>query len=814
MDVSRYDHLKGEYVDWHIKPDFVIVSLLVSLLGTWTTVELLHRRTAGRGWYNSVLLVGACITMGGIATWSMHFIGNRAIILNEGQKELEVEYNDKWTAASFALPISVTFLAFMVCGTNDNLTTTGLGARTFFGGAFAGIAICGMHYVGQMGITNYQWHVGTSYVAGSAIIAIVACIVALKVFFLLRANWTNSWWKRLTCALALALAVSGMHWVASLGTTYRFKHVVPYGAGRVSRDNTVYVVLAFCLLACIGLMGFAIKGHQDYQELKVRAQKVVLAAVTFDTEGRLLVTPEGTLPCQKITNSYIERSFDDVFSVAHPVFIWIYRTARNWPGIADLIPSMKIHLSATHFGRRPSKVRRTRFGDEVAAGEEDYSTIFRELFCVAAYELAGKLKERLENIGVLYEDIMMTGTTSYDERSRRLIHGSAESAIDIELGVARPEPIILGRGQLLFIVRRADPNQAARLKASGYRFATLDHVMDLLASSTQTSRKEIEPRIRNMLDYANNDPFLTPGVYLSCCAIRARPHGRWEILTRKNKPAQLPSIPLCSQWTRMHKSILSTMDGWTLNTCLRWLSLKKEFKSATEKDFVCKLYHAMEYLAATIAEPWINDAVLTASAIAAPCSSQDSFMANAIASPCGSPLPSALVIVFRKLVDCHSRASSSEMMFSPLNFFRAQQRTYSGCRDHAIFSRDNHVEFEHFLPRKSSLTSITPSLPSPVTISSSRTGSRPQVSRSWSWMSRERESRGMMADVAEEETPVKNVIVVRNDVSVDVSKIGKKGVLEDEMELEEVKLGDECGVMGEEEPTYVDELFKMLVEQR
>lgn len=34
---------------------------------------------------------------------------------------------------------------------------------------------------------------------------------------------------------------------------------------------------------------------------------MVLASATFDPEGRLMVTPEGFLPCRKITNSYIER---------------------------------------------------------------------------------------------------------------------------------------------------------------------------------------------------------------------------------------------------------------------------------------------------------------------------------------------------------------------------------------------------------------------------------------------------------------------------------------------------------------------------
>jgi hypothetical protein len=38
-----------------------------------------------------------------------------------------------------------------------------------------------------------------------------------------------------------------------------------------------------------------------------RAQQVVLAAAVFDDAGNLMVTPEGLLPSQKITNTYIER---------------------------------------------------------------------------------------------------------------------------------------------------------------------------------------------------------------------------------------------------------------------------------------------------------------------------------------------------------------------------------------------------------------------------------------------------------------------------------------------------------------------------
>ena len=38
-----------------------------------------------------------------------------------------------------------------------------------------------------------------------------------------------------------------------------------------------------------------------------KAQQVVLACATFDTNGNLMVTPEGSLPSRKITNTYVEQ---------------------------------------------------------------------------------------------------------------------------------------------------------------------------------------------------------------------------------------------------------------------------------------------------------------------------------------------------------------------------------------------------------------------------------------------------------------------------------------------------------------------------
>ena len=39
-------------------PGFVVLSYLVSLAGCWTSLELLHRRTGARGYYNWYASVG------------------------------------------------------------------------------------------------------------------------------------------------------------------------------------------------------------------------------------------------------------------------------------------------------------------------------------------------------------------------------------------------------------------------------------------------------------------------------------------------------------------------------------------------------------------------------------------------------------------------------------------------------------------------------------------------------------------------------------------------------------------------------------
>jgi NO-binding membrane sensor protein with MHYT domain len=81
--------------------------------------------------------------MGGVAIWSMHYIGNRAIILYNGEESLQLEYAAGYTVLSFFMPVGVLLSAYATIGAVE----TPQFWRLLVGGTFGGAAICGMHYL-------------------------------------------------------------------------------------------------------------------------------------------------------------------------------------------------------------------------------------------------------------------------------------------------------------------------------------------------------------------------------------------------------------------------------------------------------------------------------------------------------------------------------------------------------------------------------------------------------------------------------------------------------------------------------------------
>ncbi|RKK18699.1 hypothetical protein BFJ66_g16443 [Fusarium oxysporum f. sp. cepae] len=683
---------QGHIVPQSYNAGFVALSFVVSLVGAGSTLELINRRTGLRGLFNHLLLMSSAVTMGGVSIWCMHFIGNRAIDLADGVPDMQVAYSSGVTAVSFFVPILVLLAAFVAVGTNNSVSWW----RLITGGVLCGTAVCGMHYLGNASIDNYTCVYRPAYVVSSAIIAIVASNVALAMFFVFRAMWANSWWKRVISAVVLAGAVSGMHWCAAVGTRYRLVKIKPEG-NEPSRSATVVVVICLSLSACFIIAISAILRARNMRRSALRAQQITLGAAIFDKSGRILVDPDGFIPSTVVTDSFLEKNTKEGFSIGHPLFHWMFLASRNWGMISSLVGGMRQHVSQLPHSRTHKDGRR---GIQLVSdhGEmiESYDMIFRELFCLAAAALAGRLRKDLTSIGVLWDEILPTGANGrrpQDQQQKPGQGGSAPETIEIgdnkngSLDMAEKGINIrqqdYGRGSLMFLISRADSDRdAERFVSAGYRFAELHQVSEIIRSSMHIKSHEFEMKLRDMSTYTSEQNQLLPGVHLGFFAVRARVSSGFEVLTRKGARNLLPSMALP----------FKTLEDWQVHFLTQFTNMSvsrilQSFKdddasqrTTQEVEFAGQLSDTIKALREWTQEPLFEDAVLTSTTVRVPCRGDEG-------------RPEATMIAMRLVIPVHSVLSSPNCEFVPLSFFKMRQVLPQFNQD---FTQGVHLEFGHF----------------------------------------------------------------------------------------------------------------------
>lgn len=708
MSTSVLDQYLGRTVLISFDPGYVVLSYVVSLLGAGSTLELINRRTSLKGWYNHLLLVGAAISMGGIAIWSMHFIGNRAITLANGEPELQISYSIGVTVASFFVPIFVLLLAFVAVGTQDECQWWRVGSA----GSLSGGAICGMHYLGDRAISNYQCSYVIGNVVGAALIAVSASTVALSLFFIFKAAWTNSWRRRAGCTVVLAGAVSGMHWCASLGTRYTLIQIPTTGAADNSRNTTAIAVLCLSLAASFIMIATAVISARTMKGYAAKAQQIVLAVAIFDGHGRILVSPEGLLPSEKITESFPQRSHEDVFSAAHPLFHWMYRASRNWSGIAALLGWMNTHLDYASLDR-PGGRSGIKLVEDNGQLIENYDIVFRELFCVAAASLATRLTENILNMGVLWDEIFATGIETRPNTrlsgtldgmlGRRNNHGNdQDDLLEKGLGHRYAE---YGRGSLMFLVRRVESiPDIERLEAAGFRFARTNQVSDIIRSTMQIKTRRLEEKLRDMASHSERLQTPDPGVHVGLFAVRARmdKYG-FDVLVSKGNRGVLPSVRMpFYQLEGWQKKFLKDIDGLpipVLLTRLAFTGLTSEWNKQ-ELQFAEQLRHAISTLQKDLDDSVLDGATLSSKVLDMPCRPLDDSHSH-----------TCQLISLQIVLDINSTVRTRRCEFTPLQFFKIRQMSFENSPYHAAFARSLHREISAVLtslpplPSKSSLHS-------------------------------------------------------------------------------------------------------------
>lgn len=727
--------------------------------------------------------------MGGIGIWCMHFIGNRAIQL-EGDTMGQIVYSSGFTAASFFLPIIVLTAAFYVLGAVDKPSSVYIA----FSGALTGLAVCGMHYLGQQGIANYHCSYSIAYVAGACTIAIFASLVALTVFFRMRANWSNQWWKRAFCGCILACAVSGMHWVATVGTFYRPRADYSISPSQLSRTGTVIVCTVLGCAACVLLLTLAILTSRTSKLVNSRAQQLVLACAYFDENGRILVTTEGQLPTTKITDQYVERTFrDDEFSKSHPAFLWIFRATRNWATLRDFIPGMKDHLFLNSTTSRFQHSSQSGLSEDDDSSYQDFETLFKEMFCVSASDLATQIHQPLESMGVLYEEPLETGTLTRRARQnlgRRFSIATYKSkAADAEAG---DETHYFGQGHFLFVIRNVSKSEAEKFGAIGYRFAAISQIVDVQARSMQILPPDLSNRLISMRDYATSENLIDQGVHLVAFVMRPNVRKGFDVLVTKDKSNQLPlkTLPI-ENLNGWQLEYLSQLDGMSVSLALKFLMAKDDTIHQKEADFGRMLYRAMSDLVELVDEPTISQAKFSAKKILAPCRPHKQTQKPG----------KCILLSIRLITNLHASSPDEKLVYKPLRLFNAQQHVYAGLADHEAFARQIHRDFFH-------CGASTRDAKSDMSLQS-RIMPRGSTNSLWTKLT----SKSIREELpTAEKSLISNAgfggIMVSNQVSVDVSEFAKTES-GGSMELDEMGTTGDAAFAAEDPKTFVDDLYTL-----
>ncbi|KAI0900364.1 hypothetical protein F4806DRAFT_153356 [Annulohypoxylon nitens] len=670
----------GRIVPRSFQHGLIVVSYIVSCVGAVLTLELLHRRTSPHGLTNHLLLVSAAIAMGGISIWCMHFTGNRAIILANNEPELRIDYSSGFSALSFFAPVIVLLGTFVAIGASYKVSWW----RIYCGGVLAGTSICGMHYLGNLSIENYVCEYNAVYVTGAAIIAIFDSIVALSLFFVFRASWRNTWWKRAISAFVLAGGVSGMHWVAAVGTQYRLKHLNE--RDKISRNQDLKVAITLSAVAALFIIGSIVYEAWLTRRTSNRAQQIVLGVAVFDKSGRILVSPDGLLPSEKITDTYVERTQGDSFSISHPLFHWMFQVSRNWNSVNGMVDSMANHLAHLSKGGRDSKIRLiTDDGQPI----ENYDAIFRELFCVAAASLADKLKEQLSDVGILWDDILATGANQLPQKlDRSVVDCTLEEGTygqfrgGSENGILRQHEY--GRGSLMFLVRHLEnAHDVNRFEAAGFRFAEIHQVCGIIGSRMQIKTRDLKGKLANMATFAEGSAVMRPGVHLGFFGVKARVGSfGFDVIVKKGTRNLLPTMPIpIERLEPWQMDIIRHLDRMNVRAIFQLLDELKKL-SPREVLFASQMYDALQSLRAWIDDPIVNDAVMTSKVVQVPCQAR---VGSSSAKFC-------TMITLCIMMPIHVSASSPRCEFIPLNFFKIHQMAYKDSPQLAAFARYVHRE--------------------------------------------------------------------------------------------------------------------------
>lgn len=316
----------------------------------------------------------------------------------------------------------------------------------------------------------------------------------------------------------------------------------------------------------------------------------------------------------------------------------------------------------------------------------NFAPIFKQLFCVAAQQLANLIHEPLERMGSLFEEPLETGVIESSTKTRKAFRSRPPkpySSSDPESGTSSPQTIT--RGKYLFLHRQITKYEVAKFAALGYRFATVGQIADPLAKSMLVNRDNMLARIERMRLSASPQHLLPPGVHLACFVLRPSMYKSFDVLVQAAVQNRLPYATMQSDdLSQVQMEQLQSFDEWTVSEILRSL-VNQSSAAQTGDDVRWQLYNAFVKLVDVIGDyDTMMQAKFSAKAFHIPCQASDTSNLS----------PTCTMFTVRVMRNIHSSSIKKELTYVPLSFFGAQQQVEAQERDE-LFERKVGAEFDH-----------------------------------------------------------------------------------------------------------------------
>ncbi|WP_394751902.1 MHYT domain-containing protein [Crenothrix sp.] len=199
----------------HYSFSLVLLSYIIAVVGSLmaliaTRDALLRPENSRRG-----LILLAALSLGGVAIWSMHFIGMLAFDMHG----MDMNYNGWLTVLSFVVGVGVVYIGLMIMVLGKFKLP-----KLILAGILVGLGVAGMHYTGMLSMeVQADSHWNWSLVAVSIGIAIAAAIVALWL-----AVHVKHMWQMVASALVMGVAVCGMHYTGMVAVDFVHNAALPY----------------------------------------------------------------------------------------------------------------------------------------------------------------------------------------------------------------------------------------------------------------------------------------------------------------------------------------------------------------------------------------------------------------------------------------------------------------------------------------------------------------------------------------------------------------------------------------------------------